>query len=201
MSKKKNKEKAVSGGSVFARMLIGCGVLALLLSAAGFVFRTMYRNQSGERSAQILEKLTGQIPQEPDPAAALQDFAAGPEELSLIQVSGVVCAGLLSIPDLRQVWPVGGLYEELRMLPCLVKNEKVPELITIEGMDYESQFSILRQLTTGDEVIFTDVIGLTYRFKVDFTGTDPGRREKEWQLELLSYMGDEEPFCVGCLAV
>ena len=185
--------------NILARILIWAGVLALVASVAGFLFRTLYRSNAEETTGQVLEQLQKRIPEEADQAVRYADLKKGPEALPLLQVSGVVCAGLLSIPNLRQGWPVGGLYESLRKLPCLVRNEACPQLITIEGMDYESQFSILRQLATGDEVLFTDVNGLPYHFIVDYTGTDPGRRESEWDLELLSYMGGEDPYCVGCL--
>lgn len=157
---------------VFGRVLAAIG-LFMIIAAALILCRQYYLDKnSADMMEDLLSELEEMIPDEPGIAAERIDHSNG-QTVSVLQVDGVNCAGVLSADSIDKKWPVGSQDESIDDLPSLrTAAAKDEAYLTIVGSDSPGQFSPLTQLTKGDAVNFTDVNGITYHYTVVFAGTE-----------------------------
>ena len=167
--------------------LIVSGLFLIILAAAIAGFRYYRSHQSEQFMNTVLPELQAVIPEKAGTASERMTSAGNRGDFSVLQINDVNCAGILSIDTLDDIWPVGSTDENISDLPCVRNDQQVvaelpderkkdaglltDSLLIIMGMNYQDQFSMLDQLTQGDEVSFKDVSGNDYQYKVVFTGS------------------------------
>ena len=167
--------------------LIVSGLFLIILAAAIAGFRYYRSHQSEQFMNTLLPELQAVIPEKAGTASERMTSAGNRGDFSVLQINDVNCAGILSIDTLDDIWPVGSTDENISDLPCVRNDQQVvaelpderkkdaglltDSLLIIMGMNYQDQFSMLDQLTQGDEVSFKDVSGNDYQYKVVFTGS------------------------------
>lgn len=167
--------------------LIVSGLFLIILAAAIAGFRYYRSHQSEQFMNTVLPELQAVIPEKAGTASERMTSAGNRGDFSVLQINDVNCAGILSIDTLDDIWPVGSTDENISDLPCVRNDQQVvaelpderkkdaglltDSFLIIMGMNYQDQFSMLDQLTQGDEVSFKDVSGNDYQYKVVFTGS------------------------------
>ena len=170
MSKKKKNQI----GKIFT-------ITGLLLFAAALAL-SAYNLWDGYRAEQSTEKLLeeyrdknqdisdkGERADESD--GQIPDYQLNPEmEMSEIalDLDGVACIGVLEIPAIDLKLPVLSewSYPLLKKAPCRYSGSAYLDNLVIAAHNYRTHFGKLKELETGDEVIFTDAAGNRFEYKV-----------------------------------
>ena len=94
---------------------------------------------------------------------------AGEEELPVKVVDGYGYIGYVEIPALERKLPVMSQwdYERLKIAPCRQSGSSYTDDLVIAAHNYKSQFGGLKNLDTGDTVIFTDMNGVVNTYRVE----------------------------------
>ena len=123
-------------------------------------YRDKNQNISGE--GEQAEESDGQIP----------DYQLNPEmempEITLEDLDGAACIGVLEIPKIDLKLPVLSewSYPLLKKAPCRYSGSAYLDNLVIAAHNYRTHFGKLKELETGDEVIFTDAAGNRFEYKV-----------------------------------
>ena len=171
MSKKKKNQI----GKIFT-------ITGLLLFAAALAL-SAYNFWDGYRAEQSREKLLeeyrdknqdisdkGEQADESD--GQIPDYQLNPEmempEIALEDLNGVACIGVLEIPKIDLKLPVLSewSYPLLKKAPCRYSGSAYLDNLVIAAHNYRTHFGKLKELETGDEVIFTDAAGNRFEYKV-----------------------------------
>ena len=171
MSKKKKNQI----GKIFT-------ITGLLLFAAALAL-SAYNFWDGYRAEQSREKLLeeyrdknqdisdkGEQAEESD--GQIPDYQLNPEmempEITLEDLDGAACIGVLEIPKIDLKLPVLSewSYPLLKKAPCRYSGSAYLDNLVIAAHNYRTHFGKLKELETGDEVIFTDAAGNRFEYKV-----------------------------------
>lgn len=171
MSKKKKNQI----GKIFT-------ITGLLLFAAALAL-SVYNLWDGYRAEQSREKLLeeyrdknqnisdeGEQAEESD--EQIPDYQLNPEmempEITLEDLDGAACIGVLEIPAIDLKLPVLSewSYPLLKKAPCRYSGSAYLDNLVIAAHNYRTHFGKLKELETGDEVIFTDAAGNRFEYKV-----------------------------------
>ena len=171
MSKKKKNQI----GKIFT-------ITGLLLFAAALAL-SVYNLWDGYRAEQSREKLLeeyrdknqnisdeGEQAEESD--GQIPDYQLNPEmempEVMLEELDGAACIGVLEIPEIDLKLPVLSewSYPLLKKAPCRYSGSAYLDNLVIAAHNYRTHFGKLKELETGDEVIFTDAAGNRFEYKV-----------------------------------
>lgn len=171
MSKKKKNQI----GKIFT-------ITGLLLFAATLAL-SVYNLWDGYRAEQSREKLLeeyrdknqnisdeGEQAEESD--GQIPDYQLNPEmempEITLEDLDGAACIGVLEIPEIDLKLPVLSewSYPLLKKAPCRYSGSAYLDNLVIAAHSYRTHFGKLKELETGDEVIFTDATGNRFEYKV-----------------------------------
>lgn len=171
MSKKKKNQI----GKIFT-------ITGLLLFAAALAL-SVYNLWDGYRAEQSREKLLeeyrdknqnisdeGEQAEESD--GQIPDYQLNPEmempEVMLEELDGAACIGVLEIPAIDLKLPVLSewSYPLLKKAPCRYSGSAYLDNLVIAAHNYRTHFGKLKELETGDEVIFTDAAGNRFEYKV-----------------------------------
>ena len=171
MSKKKKNQI----GKIFT-------ITGLLLFAAALAL-SVYNLWDGYRAEQSREKLLeeyrdksqnisdeGEQAEESD--GQIPDYQLNPEmempEITLEDLDGAACIGVLEIPKIDLKLPVLSewSYPLLKKAPCRYSGSAYLDNLVIAAHNYRTHFGKLKELETGDEVIFTDAAGNRFEYKV-----------------------------------
>ena len=171
MSKKKKNQI----GKIFT-------ITGLLLFAAALAL-SVYNLWDGYRAEQSREKLLeeyrdknqnisdeGEQAEESD--GQIPDYQLNPEmempEITLEDLDGAACIGVLEIPKINLKLPVLSewSYPLLKKAPCRYSGSAYLDNLVIAAHNYRTHFGKLKELETGDEVIFTDAAGNRFEYKV-----------------------------------
>ena len=171
MSKKKKNQI----GKIFT-------ITGLLLFAAALAL-SAYNLWDGYRAEQSTEKLLeeyrdknqnisdkGEQADESD--GQIPDYQLNPEmempEITLEDLDGAACIGVLEIPKIDLKLPVLSewSYPLLKKAPCRYSGSAYLDNLVIAAHNYRTHFGKLKELETGDEVIFTDAAGNRFEYKV-----------------------------------
>ena len=171
MSKKKKNQI----GKIFT-------ITGLLLFAAALAL-SVYNLWDGYRAEQSREKLLEEyrdksqnISDEGEQAEGsdgqIPDYQLNPEmempEITLEDLDGAACIGVLEIPEIDLKLPVLSewSYPLLKKAPCRYSGSAYLDNLVIAAHNYRTHFGKLKELETGDEVIFTDAAGNRFEYKV-----------------------------------
>lgn len=157
-------------------------ITGLLLFAAALAL-SVYNLWDGYRAEQSREKLLeeyrdknqnisdeGEQAEESD--GQIPDYQLNPEmempEVMLEELDGAACIGVLEIPAIDLKLPVLSewSYPLLKKAPCRYSGSAYLDNLVIAAHNYRTHFGKLKELETGDEVIFTDVAGNRFEYKV-----------------------------------
>lgn len=157
-------------------------ITGLLLFAAALAL-SVYNLWDGYRAEQSREKLLeeyrdknqnisdeGEQAEESD--GQIPDYQLNPEmempEIILEDLDGAACIGVLEIPEIDLKLPVLSewSYPLLKKAPCRYSGSAYLDNLVIAAHNYRTHFGKLKELETGDEVIFTDAAGNRFEYKV-----------------------------------
>ena len=157
-------------------------ITGLLLFAAALAL-SVYNLWDGYRAEQSREKLLeeyrdknqnisdeGEQTEESD--GQIPDYQLNPEmempEVMLEELDGAACIGVLEIPAIDLKLPVLSewSYPLLKKAPCRYSGSAYLDNLVIAAHNYRTHFGKLKELETGDEVIFTDAAGNRFEYKV-----------------------------------
>ena len=164
-----------------------CTGIGLLLLAAA-LFLTAYNLWSDAMAAVsidiVLEQLTPELETAEEKAeislpaipsgesleeAYIPDYILNPEmEMPAEEIDGQQYIGVLRIPALSLELPVISewSYPSLQIAPCRYAGSAYLNNMVIAAHNYYSHFGYLKNLSQGDEVIFTDMDGNVFRYEV-----------------------------------
>lgn len=205
-------------------LLIAMGLL-LVLAALLLVTRNRWEErEGGEEASHILTVLQEEIPQaetgpsepaeEEAPAeeepeeAELPEYILNPDmEMPTQEIEGNAYIGVLEFPSLGLSLPIMSewSYSKLKIAPCRYSGSVYTGSMTIAGHNYSTHFGPICNLAVGDEVIFTDVEGNRFTYRVQALETlEPTAIEDmlsdEWDLSLFTCTIDGQArLTVRCL--
>lgn len=113
-------------------------------------------------------------PKQPDEIIAKQetiipDYILNPDmKMPTELIDGNEYIGIISIPDIDVVLSVmeSWSYPNLKISPCRYNGTAYKENFVICAHNYEAHFGNLKYLDAGSDIIFTDVDGNEFRYKV-----------------------------------
>jgi len=102
-----------------------------------------------------------------DPYSQIEKLLAN-DELDTVEIDGTSYIGYLSIPGLDLELPVISewSYPNLKISPARYRESNQTHGLIIAGHNYSRHFGKLNILSVGDPILFTDIHGTTYHFKV-----------------------------------
>jgi sortase A len=156
--------------------LIRIGIL-LCVAAVLWTARNRWISwRAGQQSAQILQELEADIPQQdenPDASdedtSGIPDYSIDPNmEMPILHKGGHDYIGTLKIKALGLKLPIMSEwdYPSLRIAPCRYTGSAYKENMVIAAHNYDTHFGRLKKLKLGDKVTFTDVDGNVFHYEV-----------------------------------
>ncbi len=152
-------------------VLIALGVL-LILGAAGLL---LYNRQEADEAASVSARILPQISEYVEVARETatvpppeRDPQSPPPEMPVAEFNGQKYVGVLTIPAIKyevQVLSECSL-ELLRLGACRFHGSTYGEDLVICAHNYYGLFRSLASLHPGDQVLFTDMDGLTWSYEV-----------------------------------
>lgn len=160
---------------------------AMLFLSALFlvVYNFKQDNKSGQTASEILSELKEIIPQTTEPVTEPElplitvnnDLFSEYEEATTvteipeektIEIDGSIYIGIIWIPSLNLELPVlsNWSYSNLNYSPCRYEGTVQEGNMIIAAHNYRSHFGNIQNLNIGDQIIFTDVNGITYEYEV-----------------------------------
>ena len=175
-------------------------ILIIALAAAVVLIwagcRFYMEKQADSRSREVLDKMETLIPG----MTGDEDFTseAGRDPLAALSIDGIDIVGCLEIPSLSLKTPVTGKNTDERGFITWISGSPVKGKFRLSG----SSRDVFRDLTDakpGAEVLFTDVDGIKYRYKVT-TQYHLKNWDKADNDLLLCYESDKNTdFVLGCM--
>ena len=210
----KDKRQKVGGGFI----AVGILMLAAAVLLGGYNLYDEYR--AGKSAGAVLEELWQQIPavKTPEETSAqevylpddsqLPDYSVNPDmEMPEKEIAGDYYIGVLEIPSLGISLPVIGEwdYDALQIAPCRYSGSAYTGNLVIAAHNYQTHFGRIKTLSSGDQVIFTDVKGRSFLYEVAAVETIQSTAveevlNEEWDLTLFTCTIDGfERVAVHCL--
>lgn len=143
-------------GSIY--IIIG----VLFIVGAAFLIRYNFNESAsaGKASDELLDGILTQLP------STVLDSEAG--DMPVVDVEGRSFVGTVGIPSLGLLLPIQNEWgkENAKVSVCRYKGSVYENDLIIAGHNYEEHFGKLNQLSTGDEVVITDMNGKSFYFQV-----------------------------------
>lgn len=168
-----------------ALMLFGALLLAAALALAAF--NASEENEAEKASSEYLERLIAAIPESPaipngsdtpsdvetDTSDDREGSMSKPEyadNMAVIELDGYEFVGYISIPKLGIQLPVMSETEGklLKLSPCRFSGSPMAGNLVIGAHNYSRHFGSIDELSQGDSVIFADMEGGLWRYRVVF---------------------------------
>ena len=155
-------------------MLIALGAL-LLAAALGLTAFNLYEDHraaanAGAAAQQLRQELPAPpVNREETEAEAVPDYVLAPEmEMPTVTVDGQDYIGTLQLPSLELEFPVISRwsYSRLKLAPCRYSGSAYTGDLILSGHNYTAHFWYLSDLSTGDNVYFTDIDGNVFSYEV-----------------------------------
>ena len=169
----KKKAKAYYVG----RFLIIAGIVLMLCSVLLVILNGINDVFVGKKSKQALDLLKQKVGDGPGFVDTFTEDTDDPIPAYLINpnvrmpvavVDGREYIGILSVPALKLELPVLGewSYDGLSTSPCRYSGSVYLDNLVLAAHNYVSQFGRIGSLDIGDEVIFTDIDGNVFSYRV-----------------------------------
>lgn len=183
--------------------LIASGLVLILAAAALTGYNLLESRQAKQSAAQTLQVLQAEIvPEETIPDAVnktsaveeIPDYVRFPEmEMPIVHVDGQDYVGMISIPSLELELPVISQwsYPALKIAPCRYEGSAYTGDLILMAHNFESHFGKIKELRPEDAVLFTDMDGNVFSYRVVELETLPGTAIEdmsagEWDLTLFT---------------
>ncbi len=156
--------------------IIIIGVVLLFAALSLFLYNEAQNMRTEEASSKALSSIkehiiqelkTGSIDVHEIDSGETSEDSSIPQMYS-VNIDGIDYIGYISIPSLGIELPVISEwgYDELDIAPCRYTGSTYEGNFVIAGHNYRSQFSPLKNIEIGSEVIFTDMHGVTWNYTV-----------------------------------
>lgn len=98
--------------------------------------------------------------------------------LETVNLSGYEVTGILQIADLNQSWPIiaSGDAVATAKIPSIYGGNPASGNLVITDSADNRQFTGIKNLPDGSEVVFTDISGREYRYQIATVETVPNRK-------------------------
>ena len=178
------------------KRIIWTGLL-LIAAALLLIFYNIYEGfMAGRLASQMAEQLEEFIftDDEAKEGTEMQEYMWNPDmEMPVKIIDGREYVGVLCIPSLELVLPVIGNWNDsnLKIAPCRYEGSAYQDNLIIAGHNYTAHFGRLGNMREGDTVIFTDMDGNVFTYKMteweilksaDIEGMEKG----DWDLTLFT---------------
>lgn len=160
-------------------MVFGCVLIAI--SAFFFVYNYREQAQAGEQVEVVMSEMVVSIQQRQEkkqealfygeetlPISSVVEQDETPREMTVSNINGYGYIGFLTIPSLSLELPImqDWSYDRLRISPCRYVGNLFADDLVIMAHNYASHFGKLKDLHTGDAIIFTDMDGNSHSYCV-----------------------------------
>lgn len=179
-------------------LMIG-GIFLLFLSALLVCYNLWDNYRAQTSSDEILRQVQYEAAKELDDTAGAfsQDiplYMSYPKmEMPMVVIDGCEYIGEIDIPSLGLALPVMSewSYPNLKRSPCRYSGSAYQNNLVIAAHNYKSHFGTIKNLNYGDSVIFTDMDGNVFEYKVieieQLSPTDVDEmKNSEWDLTLFT---------------
>ena len=182
------------------------------LSAAGLVVHNLREDRAAAESALVqLAALSSDLPERRTADDAfLRNLSDEVPELKTKTEDGLRYVGILEIPALKLSLPVLEEWslENLKKAPCRYVGSPYTDDLVICAHNYRSHFNALRWVKMGEEVCFTTVDGVVFRYVIVNRETlQPDENDRliepdgDWDLTLFTcYIGGATRCVIRCEA-
>ena len=152
---------------ILGKVCILLGIVCIICSA-GFVVYNHFESKNAEKNTELLLQNAKSAIQE-------QNTEQYDTKMKTVKVNGYDCIGILSVPVLDLELPIltDWSYAKLRKAPCLYYGSYYEKDFVIAAHNYKTHFGRLAGLKKDDVIIFTDVGGTEYYYKVVLLETLP----------------------------
>lgn len=126
--------------------------------------------QAGKAAGQTVQDIRQHIGDRQEPGQQDTDVPRK-EEMPVVEIDGYGYVGYLSISAIHIELPVMAEwdYARLKIAPCRQFGSSVTDDLVIAAHNYDSHFGKLKELSVGDEVVFTDMEGGVNTYTVEKT--------------------------------
>lgn len=155
----KNKRKGT--------IMMCIGMLLIVASLSLFVYNRVLESRVETTARTILEQL--EIETESADSEGTPAYVIAPElEMPTKKVDGRPYIGILQMPTIGKEMPIMSAwsYPNLKTAPCRYSGSAYEDNLVIAGHNYRTHFGPIDRLSGGDEVIFTDMDGNVFRYRV-----------------------------------
>ena len=153
---------------------------ALLMGALSLFLHNQHLAARAEQTSvdllpQLLEKIEEHRPAAEETQATVQPVETPLDfpdpcviEMTEVEIDGYGYIGCLAIPALNLELPVMGDwdYTRLNIAPCRYTGTTGGNDLVVMAHNFDKHFGRLRELSEGDEVVFTDMDGIVNRYRV-----------------------------------
>lgn len=155
-------------------LFITVGALLLLAAFALWCYNASEQQRAGEESALLLQEVRSAIRENDAADRQQENVSAGKQdgtenlspEMPEISIDGYLYVGYLSIPELELELPVMSEwdYNRLKIAPCRQFGSSRTDDLVIAAHNYKTHFGSLSALSSGAEIVFTDMDGIENRY-------------------------------------
>lgn len=170
-------------------------ILGLLLIAAAFsiigynVVDNIRAKHASQKALQELEAMIKDMPEVDYP-----EYMRYPDmEMPVKKIDDREYVGMISLPSIGRELPVisDWNYENLETAPCRYAGSAYKNNMVICAHNYDSHFGLISNLNYGDSIIFTDMAGNVFEYRVtEVVSLEPTENEimknGEWDLTLFT---------------
>ena len=193
-------------------ILMFCGLLlvAAALVLTGYNFWDNYRAEVAVNNVlSEIEQLRKSDDNKDAQGEIIPDYLLNPEmDMPAVEIDGYRYIGTVTIPAFELELPVmeSWSYPQMKIAPCRYTGSVYLNNMVIAAHNYTSHFGRLKNMQTGDDVIFTDMDGNIFRYKVAELKSLPGTAVEEmtsgdWDLTLFTCtISGQARFTVRCKA-
>lgn len=194
------------------KILVIAGTVLILSALFLCLYNVKESNRAYESSQEALAELVELIPEPTEKDESTEKTAAqendiyaqyeeeteeeAVKEMPVIEIDGNIYCGYVSLPSLNIELPVLNewSYPNLQISPCRYTGDIYNNDMIIAAHNYNSHFGQIKNLNSGDEIIFTDCEGNIHRYTVCYTeyvgGYDVEHMiqgsKKEWDITLFT---------------
>ncbi len=150
--------------SRFSTITFLIGVLLLAASIALLLFSQMKQTEAARDTAKAVMQLCNLVPEVHDEIADDRVNMTMPA----MEVEGISFCGIIEVPIYNTELPIRESWDKSSALsvPCKYLGSIYDGSLIIGGSDKKGQFDFMQQITNGDCVYITDMVGGKYSYMV-----------------------------------
>ena len=141
------------------------GVICISVAVVILIYNNAESKKAQQYSTDVMDSIVNVISQNEQMNYDEDPFDT---DMLTVEIDGYEYIGYLLIPRINMELPVMAEwdYTRLKLSPCRYYGSTKTDNLVIAAHNYRSQFGYLGNLTEGDIVMFTDMEGKTFTYKV-----------------------------------